>query len=202
MPKNYLLIGLTGSGKSRILKNIELLGHQVIDLEAICSHTGSSFGGLNSRFILSQNEFEQLLKQKITLLIDSKNVWSEFKGNNLGNLKIPNWFSDWQENSLKVWIDTSQSLRIANILEDYQHITIMQFEEIIDKMKLRMSKQHFENAKVCLSANNRTGFIEWMIAHFDESPTYKNLRKSVDFTLKIDSGDYSEATFRLLQNII
>lgn len=201
MPKNCLLIGLTGSGKTKILKKIGLLGHQVIDLEAICSHTGSSFGGLNSGFLLSQNEFEQLLKQKIASFIDSKSVWSEFKGSNLGALKMPNWFFDWQENSFKIWVETPLSLRIANILEDYQHVSMSQFEEIIDKMKLRMLRQHFEQAKGCLSDNDRAGFIEWMMAHFDETPTYKNLKKSADYILTVNSSNYAEATIRLLQHL-
>ena len=44
--KMIILGGLTGSGKTRILKYLNETGHQVIDLEGLANHKGSAFGSL------------------------------------------------------------------------------------------------------------------------------------------------------------
>ena len=44
--KILILGGRTGSGKTIILKELEKLGEQTIDLEQLAHHKGSSFGAL------------------------------------------------------------------------------------------------------------------------------------------------------------
>src|SRR5947199_155554 len=52
----YVLGGLTGSGKTKILHQLRLLGEQVIDLEDIAQHQGSSYGTLNRLIQPSQEQ--------------------------------------------------------------------------------------------------------------------------------------------------
>jgi tRNA 2-selenouridine synthase len=45
--RNIIIVGgMTGSGKTEILKEIDLMGEQVIDLEGIANHRGSAFGAI------------------------------------------------------------------------------------------------------------------------------------------------------------
>ena len=57
--------GVTGSGKSRLLRALAAAGAQVLDLEELAAHRGSVLGGLPERPQPSQKMFESLLLQKL-----------------------------------------------------------------------------------------------------------------------------------------
>jgi tRNA 2-selenouridine synthase len=172
MPKFFLLTGLTGSGKTQMLHYLQGIGQQVLDLETIANHSGSIFGGVNREETISQAEFEQILQQKFLHFSEHSPIYMEFKGNTLGNLKIPEWLLNLQQNAEKIFLDTNYELRIENILKDYEHISNQQFEEILQKMKGRLSPKQWQEAEQAIIESNRRRYIEIMVEYFDESPAY------------------------------
>jgi tRNA 2-selenouridine synthase len=202
MPKFFLLTGLTGSGKTQMLHYLQGIGQQVLDLETIANHSGSIFGGINREETISQAEFEQILQQKFLHFSEHSPVYMEFKGNMLGNLKIPEWLLNLQQNAEKIFLDTNYELRIENILKDYEHISNQQFEEIIKKMKGRLSPQSWQEAEQAIIEINRRRYIEIMVKYFDESPAYKFLIENSDYQIviknKIDLGEIYSEILKLL----
>src|SRR5690606_1098940 len=56
--RNITIVGgKTGSGKTLILQELKKLGEQVIDLEKLAHHKGSSFGGINELPQPTQEQF-------------------------------------------------------------------------------------------------------------------------------------------------
>ena len=64
--KLIMLSGPTGSGKTEILHHLAALGHQVLDLEGLANHRGSSFGGIGQPTQPSTEQFTNLIFEKIT----------------------------------------------------------------------------------------------------------------------------------------
>ncbi|MBA3603308.1 MAG: tRNA 2-selenouridine(34) synthase MnmH [Parachlamydiaceae bacterium] len=88
--KLNVLGGMTGCGKTSILQTMERLGAQVIDLEAIANHRGSSFGMIGMQNSQPSNEqFENAIAFKISSLDPSKHLWIENESRLIGNCKIP-----------------------------------------------------------------------------------------------------------------
>jgi tRNA 2-selenouridine synthase len=201
MPKFFLLTGLTGAGKTKMLHHLQSIGKQVLDLETIANHSGSIFGGINRELILSQTEFEQILQQKFLHFSEHSPVYMEFKGNTLGNLKIPEWLLNLQQTAEKIFLDTNYELRIENILKDYEHISNQQFEDILQKMKGRLSTQQWQEAEKAIIEMNRRRYIEIMVAYFDQSPAYKFLVENSDYQIviknKIDLGEICAEILKL-----
>ncbi|MBS0656079.1 MAG: tRNA 2-selenouridine(34) synthase MnmH, partial [Verrucomicrobia bacterium] len=86
----FVLGGMTGSGKTEILHELAGLGEQVIDLEGIARHRGSSYGYMDAAQQPSNEQFENelgmaLRKQDLTLPI-----WIEDESRMIGNCVIPN----------------------------------------------------------------------------------------------------------------
>jgi len=52
-----ILGGMTGSGKTKILHKLSLAGEQVIDLEDLAQHQGSSYGTMNKLVQPTQEQF-------------------------------------------------------------------------------------------------------------------------------------------------
>ena len=61
----FILGGMTGSGKTRILHELRSLGQQVIDLEELAQHRGSSFGSMNKLVQPTQEQFENNLASEL-----------------------------------------------------------------------------------------------------------------------------------------
>ncbi len=53
--------GMTGSGKTRILTRLHASGEQIIDLEDLAQHQGSTYGSLNRLIQPTQEQFENNL---------------------------------------------------------------------------------------------------------------------------------------------
>ncbi len=88
--KLNVLGGMTGCGKTAILHRMERLGAQIIDLEAIANHRGSSFGMLGMISSQPSNEqFENDIAVKVSSLDPSKLFWIENESRLIGNCKIP-----------------------------------------------------------------------------------------------------------------
>ncbi len=84
-----ILGGLTGTGKTRILKSLRELGDQVLDLEGLANNRGSSFGGLGMPPQPSTQQFENLIAEELVLMDTSKPLWIEAESLRIGSCTIP-----------------------------------------------------------------------------------------------------------------
>ena len=85
----HLVTGLTGSGKSRLLRTMAATGHQVLDLEALGHHRGSLLGDEPGAAQPSQKAFESSLLEQLERFDLAKPVWLESESKRLGRLWLP-----------------------------------------------------------------------------------------------------------------
>lgn len=72
-----ILGGMTGSGKTKILHQLRSLGKQVIDLEDLAQHQGSSYGTLGKLIQPTQEQFENNLVLALSTLDKNQRAWVE-----------------------------------------------------------------------------------------------------------------------------
>lgn len=118
-PKIYVLRGLTGIGKTRILQRLKEQGEPVIDLEKIANHRGSAFGGLGLGNQPGQKLFEAHLWARLDELRDSPYLITEGESRHIGRLAVPVRFHQAMQQQTSLWLTTSMALRTAVILADY-----------------------------------------------------------------------------------
>ncbi len=75
---NIVVIGgKTGTGKTRLLSLLEKYKYQTIDLEGLACHRGSTFGGLGMKEQPSNEQFENLIAEKLNTFKSSNNIFVE-----------------------------------------------------------------------------------------------------------------------------
>jgi len=117
--KIHVLGGYTGSGKTRILEQMNRAGHQVLDLEGLANHKGSAFGGIGQEAQPTTEHFANLLFWKWKALDLSKPVWVEDESSNIGRVNIPENFFAQLRNS-KVWfLKIPKEKRAKILVEEY-----------------------------------------------------------------------------------
>lgn len=113
--------GVTGSGKSRLLRALEAEGAQILDLEDLAAHRGSVLGTLPDRPQPSQKMFESLLLQTLLNLNSSKEVFVEGESKKIGQLQVPEALIERMRASECLSLQTDTATRVALLMDEYRH---------------------------------------------------------------------------------
>ncbi|KJH72449.1 tRNA 2-selenouridine(34) synthase MnmH [Aliterella atlantica] len=143
-----LLCGLTGSGKTHILRQLSRQNHQVLDLEALANHRGSLLGeewAGKPTAQPSQKLFESLLLQQLQSFEPSQPVWVESESNKIGQLHLPP--SLWQQMKQATCIELQLPIaaRVQFLLQEYPHL--VDNPDIL-KAKLQLLKSRYGKEKI------------------------------------------------------
>ncbi len=143
---NYqILAGLTGTGKTYILKKIAERGIQILDLEALANHRGSLLGERIYELQPSQKMFESLLLQKLKTFNVEQDIWLESESNKIGQLHLPKVLWEKMKQGKCLEINLPKEFRINLILEEYQHL--LKNPDILTK-KLTILKSRYGTKKI------------------------------------------------------
>ena len=116
-----VICGLTGSGKSRLLRALAEEGAQVLDLERLARHRGSLLGSLPDAPQPSQKMFESLLLDDLHGFDPAQPVYVESESKRIGALQVPGALLDAMRRAPCIRIDLVPALRIALLREEYAH---------------------------------------------------------------------------------
>ena len=116
-----VICGPTGSGKSRLLHALAENGQQVLDLEKLALHRGSVLGRWPDQPQPSQKWFEGQFLQMLQSFDLTRPVYVEAESNKIGRITLPNSLVSAMHNSECLLLETGIEVRVAGLLEDYQH---------------------------------------------------------------------------------
>ncbi len=117
----YVVCGLTGSGKSRLLRALAQRGAQVLDLEALAAHRGSVLGDLPGEPQPAQKMFDSLIWAALRGFDAARPVFVEAESKKIGNLRVPQSLIAAMWDSACVRLDASIDLRVDMLMDEYQH---------------------------------------------------------------------------------
>jgi len=140
-----LIAGLTGTGKTLILKQLGKQGAQVLDLEEIANHRGSLLGEQWQSPQPSQKYFESLLLATLQKLDPHRPVWVEAESNKIGQIYLPQAL--WQKITQASCIEIQVPLvaRIQWLLQEYPQM--MAHPDIL-KDKLQKLQSRYSRKKI------------------------------------------------------
>ena len=152
-----ILSGLTGSGKTYILRQLAKREVQVLDLESLANHRGSLLGqewemgrgGENSTITISpqpsQKWFESLLLKTLQSFDGSQVVWVEAESNKIGQLYLPPSLWDKMKQAGCVEVQLPQTARVEWLLQEYPHLVT---HPHLLKNKLKYLKSRYGRTKI------------------------------------------------------
>jgi tRNA 2-selenouridine synthase len=113
--------GVTGSGKSRLLRALRRAGAQVLDLEELAAHRGSVLGHLPARSQPSQKMFESQLLAALDRLDPAHVVYVEGESRKIGQLQVPTALIEALRASECVLLEAPRETRVALLMDEYRH---------------------------------------------------------------------------------
>ena len=119
-PKPMLILsGHTGAGKTAILYELAGMQEQILDLEKIAHHKGSSFGSLGEAPQPTQQQFENQLAINWMSADPHRLVWIEDESRNIGSKTIPKPFWLQMRAAQVIFLKMPATLRSERLKADY-----------------------------------------------------------------------------------
>jgi tRNA 2-selenouridine synthase len=169
-PLNIVLLGgKTGSGKTRILEHLKELGEQVIDLEDLCKHRGSSFGAIVQQQQPSTEQFENNLYEIVKKIDPEKRVWVEDESKNLGTVFLPDHI--WQQMKVApvIFVDVDKKIRIESLVKEYSTLPKEFLEQAIQRIKKKLGGLNLKLALEALSKNDFPTVAALCLLYYDKA---------------------------------
>jgi tRNA 2-selenouridine synthase len=187
--KYVVLSGTTGSGKTEILHELIKSGQQVIDLEGMAHHKGSSFGALGETPQPTSEQFENELYKIWETLDHSKPIWLEDESRSIGKVSIPEPFFVKMRNCTVVRVDMSVKLRVDRLVKDYAKYPKEGLISAIERIARRLGGQHAKTAINAIENEDFETAIEIVLFYYDKTYNFglsKRDQKNV-FHVKVET---------------
>lgn len=199
-PELRVLGGFTGTGKTETLHHLRDGGEQVIDLEALASHKGSSFGALGEAPQPTTEHFENLLFTHIDALDRSRPVWVEDESQMIGRVKLPDGFHRALRTATLYFAEMPVEERAQRLVADYGRYPIDQLAEAVKRIERRLGPQHCKAALEALANGDLYTTALTTLRYYDKA--YLNGAASRDpsrvVELPASSGDLRGLAERLI----
>jgi tRNA 2-selenouridine synthase len=199
-PRRYVIIGgYTGSGKTWVLHAMRKMGEQVLDLEGLASHRGSTYGGLGLPTQPTQEHFENKLAYLLSSFGDQP-IWIEDESRMIGRLKIPDALFEQMSRAPLFVLQRSLTDRIHHLLAEYGHFPREELIEATRRIRKRLGDQRTTCAVSCLEEGNLAGWIEQALHYYDKAYHHSlKARQHEVCALSDQNADVSLAAESLLQ---
>lgn len=157
----YVLGGYTGSGKTRVLKELRLKGEQVIDLEGIAHHKGSAFGAIGQSEQPKNEHFTNLLFWEWKSLDMSRPVWLEDESIHIGRVFIPETLFQRMRESVVYFLEIPKEVRAQLLVDEYAGIDARMLAVSVEKISRRLGGKRTSEALEALQHDDyfRTAVI-------------------------------------------
>ena len=177
--------GKTGTGKTKLLKLLDVNNYQIIDLEGLAKHKGSTFGGLGMEKQPSNEQFENMIAEKLKNFIKTKIIFVEAESANIGKCKIPYEFFSQMKKANRIEILKSESSRIEELIKTY---SIFKEEDLIDavlRIKKRLGPQRTKIAIDSIKNKDWESVCKSVLEYYDKCSEYEKIGnnfKVIDLT--------------------
>ena len=195
-----LLCGLTGSGKTYILRQMKMRGAQVLDLEGLANHRGSLLGEEWEGKPTPQPQqkyFESLVLQHLQSFEPSKPVWVESESNKIGRVYLPQSLWEKMKQASCVEIQLALAARVQFLLQQYPHLVT--YPNVL-KAKLQLLKSRYGREKLnewyqLIDAGQWETFVQNLLqCHYDPTYTQSMGRDFTKVERVLSLSDLSDAS--------
>jgi tRNA 2-selenouridine synthase len=196
-----VLGGTTGSGKTAVLHELKKNGEQIIDLENLANHRGSSFGELGLKGQPQTEHFENLLFEELRLLDKTKRIWIEDESKSIGRVYLPDPFLIRMKAAPVMRICVSDEVRIKNLLEIYGESDKNELITATDRLRKKLGGKETDDALLAINEGRISDAVKVILHYYDSTYTYTMRNRLHLMTeIKSESGNPAEIARELIRN--
>jgi tRNA 2-selenouridine synthase len=170
--------GYTGSGKTQLLHELKGIGEQIVDLEDLAQHRGSSYGSLNRLIQPTQEQFENNLAAVLSTLDSAKPIWIEDESQNIGRCLLPKPFWVQLRNAFHFDLQVPMEQRVETLVREYGSLDKDFLITCTERIKKRLGPEQTKNAIAAINEDRMADFIRQVLVYYDK--TYRRGLNDLD----------------------
>ncbi len=157
--KLFVLHGLTGVGKTAVLKILEERGCPIIDLEGLANHRGSVFGTIGLYGKRSQKDFDALLLQELDRFSGKEFLFIEGEGRRIGDIYLPPFLAKAMDCGYQILLTAPLETRVDRIIETYIPTVIndhlrQELKAALESLRKRLGNKKTEQLHLMLNVGD------------------------------------------------
>jgi len=161
--------GMTGSGKTHILKRLHASGEQIIDLEDLAQHQGSTYGSLNRLIQPTQEQFENNLALQLAKIEINRPVWIEDESQNIGKCLIPKPLWTLLRSATLFDLRVPEENRVAALLAEYGDLDKDFLIGSTERIGRRLGPEQTKAAITAIREGRMADFIRQVLVYYDKT---------------------------------
>lgn len=163
-----VLTGPTGSRKTDILHALRLKGEQILDLEGLANHQGSSFGYVRSTSQPTTEQFQNELYHEARAIDPSRRTWIEDESFMIGRVGcIPELYESMQK-APHVLIKPSDSERLSYLVATYGRLDTEGLKVAVDGIRKRLGDERSRSAKEAIDHGDMESAARIILPYYDK----------------------------------
>ena len=194
--------GKTGTGKTKLLKILKENNNQIIDLEGLACHRGSTFGGLGMKKQPSNEQFENLIAEELKSFKKNKKIFVEAESANIGKCKIPHEFFSQMKKAERIEIIKSESNRLEELIKTY---SIFEEQDLIDavmRIKKRLGPQRTKIAIESIKNKDWESVCKSVLEYYDKCYEHEKIGKKNIKTINMTDIFDNQIALKLIKDSI
>jgi tRNA 2-selenouridine synthase len=195
-----VLGGYTGSGKTEVLSGIELLGSQVIDLEALACHKGSTFGALGQLPQPTNEQFDNNLHRIWSRFDLSLPIWLEDESRMIGRVTLSDPVVEKINRGILLRIEVPKEHRVRRLVSEYAGFDKRLLSEAVTRISERLGGARTEEALNAIDAGAFDKVAGNILAYYDKAYNFAIERRPSQekFSFDLPGGISKETPARLV----
>ncbi len=192
----YILGGRTGVGKTRILKELAVNNEQVLDLEGIAHHLGSSFGKTTDIPQPSNEQFENNCFDMWKTFDLTKRIWVESESRNIGKVSVVEPLFLQMRAAPMLYVETTLERRVDHIVGDYAEVPLERLVNACTFIKKKIGDERYNEVVSFIKSGQLKSAIKILLSYYDALYD-KTAKKNQRETENIVWGNCSVSEFAL-----
>jgi len=195
-----VLHGLTGTGKTNIIRKLADQGASAVDLEGLANNRGSVFGNVGLSSQPSQKLFESLLWFQLHKYGQKEYIIVECESKRIGKVTLPPSLYSGMKNGKHILLFDSLDHRIERILTEYKaDLYANDLIHALDKLKNRLGNEKVLSLHQMIECGSFHPVVETLlVSYYDPLYNYPN-HPSSEFDLNVNSFDENQGTKEIVE---
>jgi tRNA 2-selenouridine synthase len=192
--KLIILQGSTGTGKTEILRRMQEMGEQVIDLEKAANHRGSAFGDIGFGEQPSSQQFQNDLHEALVRMDPDKRIWVESESLTIGKVYLPETLWEKMNRSILVELEIPRKKRIERLVTEYGNFDRNILIDKTLKIQKRFGGNNVKKVVGLIEAGELTLAADLLLQYYDKSYRFsqEKYKGITPININSNSGDAAE----------
>jgi tRNA 2-selenouridine synthase len=171
-PRSLVVLGgMTGTSKTEILRALAAQG-QVLDLEGLANHRGSSFGALEMPPQPSTEHYENLIAQQLSDFDPDQPTWVEAESRRVGTCRVPDELFLQMEAAPTLEVVRPLSERLDHLVDIYGEADREGLVAATERIRKRLGGQRTQAAVDHIQRGNLRAACEIILDYYDRTYRY------------------------------